>query len=446
MLEGEDEVFVHLAPPRPFPELGLEPLPLLQGIVELGVAVGDLHPADEELEARGEARVVRKGPGQRRQLDRVVDDKGRDLEGGLDRLVEDGVQRLLPGRLLGHGEAEAGGLLEDGGGAESAKVDPRPLLQRPVVGPLRPGRREVDLRFPLGEADPPRGRGRREDELPGERHHRPPVGVGLVDLEHGELGVVAGGDPLVAEVAVEFVDPLPAPDQDPLQVELGGDPQVEIDVEGVVVGDEGPGRRPAHRRLHHRRLHLQETPVVEEPPDRPDRLEADPEGLPRFRRDDQIEVTLAEADLGVLEAVPLLRQRAQGLGEQGEAPGLDGDLPHPGGEERPLDAQDVAQVELGQKGRPRLAQAVPAEVDLDLPARVLEVGEDRLAVLPPAHDPSGDGHLLPLRVVGAAGDRGVLPGKCLPEWFDPRRPEGGELLQALFVLGFAHDHWSMGEG
>ena len=32
------------------------------------------------------------------------------------------------------------------------------------------------------------------------------VGVGLVELEHGELGVVAGADALVAEVAVDLVD------------------------------------------------------------------------------------------------------------------------------------------------------------------------------------------------------------------------------------------------
>jgi hypothetical protein len=52
------------------------------------------------------------------------------------------------------------------------------------------------------------------------------VGVGLVPLEHRELGVVGRVDPLVAKVLAELVHALePAHDQ-PLEVELGGNAQV----------------------------------------------------------------------------------------------------------------------------------------------------------------------------------------------------------------------------
>ena len=48
--------------------------------------------------------------------------------------------------------------------------------------------------------------GDERDEVHGELHQVVVVGVGLVELEHGELGVVAGADAFVAEVAVDFVD------------------------------------------------------------------------------------------------------------------------------------------------------------------------------------------------------------------------------------------------
>ena len=71
------------------------------------------------------------------------------------------------------------------------------------------------------------------------------VGVGLVPLEHRELGVVLVGDALVAEVLAELVDAVDAADDEALEVELGRDPQVEVAVERVVVGGEraAPGRR-----------------------------------------------------------------------------------------------------------------------------------------------------------------------------------------------------------
>ena len=70
------------------------------------------------------------------------------------------------------------------------------------------------------------------------------VGVGLVELEHGELGVVAGRQALVAEDPADLEDLLEAAHHQPLQVQLGRDAQVEVGVEGVVVGDERLGRAP----------------------------------------------------------------------------------------------------------------------------------------------------------------------------------------------------------
>ena len=89
------------------------------------------------------------------------------------------------------------------------------------------------------------------------------VGIGLVELEHGELGVVARREPLVAEHPPDLEHLLEAADHEPLQVQLRCDPQVQVDVERVVVGHEGLGVGPAGDRVQHRRLDLDEAAVLE---------------------------------------------------------------------------------------------------------------------------------------------------------------------------------------
>src|SRR5215210_6674197 len=81
------------------------------------------------------------------------------------------------------------------------------------------------------------------DRLPkhllAEVHHPVHVLVGRVEFEHGELGVVAGGDAFVAEVAVQLINPLEAADEEALEVEFGRDAQIQVYVERVVMRDEG---------------------------------------------------------------------------------------------------------------------------------------------------------------------------------------------------------------
>ena len=68
------------------------------------------------------------------------------------------------------------------------------------------------------------------------------VGVGLVPLEHRELGVVLERDAFVAEVLADLVDALEPADDQALEVQLGRDPQVERLVELVVVASRTAAR------------------------------------------------------------------------------------------------------------------------------------------------------------------------------------------------------------
>ena len=174
------------------------------------------------------------------------------------------------------------------------------------------------------------------------------VGVGLVPLEHRELGVVLEGQPLVAEVLADLVDALEAADDQPLEVQLDGDAKVEVAVERVEVRRERQRRAAAVDRLQHRRLDLDEAALVEPGADRGDDLGPRHEDLARVLVRDQVELAVAEAGLDVGQPVVLLGRRAQRLGQQLVALELQRELAAAGAEDRAVGADQVAEVEREQ--------------------------------------------------------------------------------------------------
>ena len=203
-----------------------------------------------------------------------------------------------------------------------------------------------------------RGARRGDDEALGELHHVVVVGERLVRLEHRELGVVAGVDAFVAEHATDLEHALEPADDEPLQVQLGRDAEVEVDVERVVMRDERARGRAAELVAEHRASRPRRTPVGELAPDRGDRGEADGEDAARVLVDDEVDVALAEAGVDVGEAVPLVGQRAQRLGQELEAVDLDRQLALAGRHHGAVDADPVAEVE-GVEGVVRVVAEHP---------------------------------------------------------------------------------------
>ena len=147
-------------------------------------------------------------------------------------------------------------------------------------------------------------------------HHVVDVGERLVRLHHRELGVVARRHALVAEHPADLEDPVHAADDQPLEVQLERDAQVQRHVERVVVGDERAGVGAAGLDVQHRRLDLDEAAVVQRAAEAGDHRVADVERPAGVGVDDEVGVALAEAGVGVGQAVPLVGQRAHRLGEQ----------------------------------------------------------------------------------------------------------------------------------
>ncbi len=243
------------------------------------------------------------------------------------------------------------------------------------------------------------------------------VGVGLVELEHGELGVVLGADAFVAEVAVDLVDAVEASDDEALEVELGRDAEGERDVEGVVVGLEGACGGSSGDGVHHGGFDFEVAAGVEEGADGAedggafDEDFADVDGGFGIGVGDvafgglgavagvheEVDVALAVAELGVFQAVVLVGQGEHGLGEEGEGGAVvdggdvDGELAGAGAEEEAADADVVAEVEEFVEGEGVVADVVLADVDLEALAALLELGEAGFALDADGHDAAGDG-------------------------------------------------------
>ena len=126
-----------------------------------------------------------------------------------------------------------------------------------------------------------------------------------------------------------------------------------------------------------------------------------------LRIDDQVEVALAVADLGVGEGVERLAvlllddgQRTDRLREHGEALAVYRQLAAVGAEGEAFDADEVADVEQFLEDRvverriPFGADVVAADVDLDAARVVLQFEERGAAHDAARHDAAGDAHLL----------------------------------------------------
>ena len=120
--------------------------------------------------------------------------------------------------------------------------------------------------------------------------------------------------------------------------------------------------------------------------------------------DDEVDVALAVAEFYVFEAVVLVGECEHGLGEEGECgaafvagegdgSGVEGELAGAGAHEEAADADVVAEVEELVEVEEGFADVVPADVDLEALAMLLDLREAGFALDADGHDAAGDGGL-----------------------------------------------------
>lgn len=255
----------------------LEAKSLVEGIVQLGVGVGNLLLAHESLKTLAEALLGTMVLGKRAHHLGVLQDEGGVDAGLLDELARELVNHASVGErwwalnthLLAHSLEErirlvgvellAGRELLAGGFLEGRNhLDPAPWglpVDRVLLAVLVSELGDVTAGKVLDE---------RGNKLLGDIHEVVHIGVRPVELNRGELGVVCEIDALVAEVLAHLEDLAKLTDNHLLEEQLRGDSHVHVDIEIVVMSDEWQSGSTASNGVHHGRLNLNEATLMED--------------------------------------------------------------------------------------------------------------------------------------------------------------------------------------
>ena len=135
----------------------------------------------------------------------------------------------------------------------------------------------------------------------------------MVRLEHRELGIVTSGNAFVAEHPANLVHTLHTANDEPLQVQLQRDAQVQLHVERIVMGDERSSVCAASLHVEHRGFHLHVSARAQGLANAGDDGVTHLEGSSGIGVDDEVGIALTESCVHIREAVPLVGHRAERL-------------------------------------------------------------------------------------------------------------------------------------
>src|SRR5262249_43390807 len=111
-----------------------------------------------------------------------------------------------------------------------------------------------------------------------------------------------GTDPFIPEDATDFVHLFDSTHQKPLEVKFQGNPKEKVDVQSIVVRDEGTSGCSTGNCLQRRRFDLAVPLLIQVVPHRADDLDPLPRSIEHFGTIDQIKVTVPEPKLHILHA------------------------------------------------------------------------------------------------------------------------------------------------
>ena len=186
---------------------------------------------------------------------------------------------------------------------------------------------------------------------------------------------------LVPEHFSQLIDLIESPDYQPFKVQLGGDAEVEVLVQGVVVGNEGSCVGTCSHRDQDRSLNFNKTFVVEELAYAGDDLATLKEDGLHIRVGDQVHVTLTVPLFDVPQTVPFFWKGPQRLGQDGKVLDFDRHFPGTCTEQRSADSKKVSQVQvLGNLET--VSQNVESKMGLDATRTVFQVQERGLPHYP----------------------------------------------------------------
>ena len=229
----------------------------------------------------------------------------------------------------------------------------------------------------------------------GEVHHPVVVLILHIEFHAGELGVVRAVHAFVAEVLADFVHAFETAHNQALEVELGGNAAIHLLVERVEVRHERARRSTAGDVLERGGFHFRVAGFVEDGTQGADSFGTLVERVLHLRIDDEVDVTTAVAQFGILKRVVDHTVLFFRRGEWLEALGQHGDF---------------ASVYRHLAGLRAEHEALHAHEVAEAAARVEQFEERSLAHDAASHHAAGDAHLAGRVVVLKVGNDFVAEG------------------------------------
>src|SRR5277367_4618287 len=158
-------------------------------------------------------------------------------------------------------------------------------------------------------------------------------------------------------------------------MQLGRDPEIELDIERVMMGDKRLRRGAARDGVQHRCLKFEITVLDEATAQRRDNPAAPAQRLAALRVHDQIEIALAVAQLDIGETMIFLGKRTQGLRQDRDGASVNGQLATRGAANGSLYPDQIADIEQANRRQPVRSEEVSVAEDLDLARGVVQVDE-----------------------------------------------------------------------
>ena len=132
------------------------------------------------------------------------------------------------------------------------------------------------------------------------------------------------------------------------------------------------GRGTAWNSLQHRRFHFEEVALTEKLADMPNHPRADHKGVTSVFVDDQVNIALTITLLGIRQAMVLVGQRAQRLGQQLDRRHMHIQITLAGARQVTFCGDDVAQIPMFDFFQRLSWQAFTVNVDLQAATHILQ--------------------------------------------------------------------------
>src|SRR5665647_1125021 len=141
------------------------------------------------------------------------------------------------------------------------------------------------------------------DHLFGHFHHPVVVFVGHIDLHDSKFRIVGTVHPFVPEIFGKFVNTFKSTYNQSFQIEFVGNPEVEGNIQSIVMGNERPCCSTSWNGLQNGSLYLQITFLVEKLPHVIDNLRTLYKYIPYLGIDDKVQVPLAVALFRICKSI-----------------------------------------------------------------------------------------------------------------------------------------------